>query len=186
MRRKVGLSLVFGAVLPLAAASVAWACGVLAVMTVDKKVVAPGEVVTINGKNWSTATGASEVTIRLGSRNGQIVTTTTAQPGGTISKTFPLPATLSPGWHVLIATQFNANGTPKTGTPGRTSVRVQGSSASGAVAAPWGSSTPGGSAGGGSLIVLLMAGALSLTMLAGGWKVLSRRGRTVSSPQLGV
>lgn len=195
MRRKLGLSLVFGAALPLAVASVAWACGVLATLSLDQKVAAPGQTINASGRNWSSAAGASAVTVRLKSRTGDILATTAAKPDGSISQGFALPTSLSPGWYVVLATQFNANGTPKTGTPGRTTLRVQGSARNAAVAAaPWSSSEPKGPAaaaaategGSGALIAILLAGLLSLTMLASGWKLLSRRGRTVPTAQFGV
>ena len=190
MRRKIGIFLVFGAVAPLLVASAAWACGVLATLSLDKKVAAPGEVVNASGRNYSTAAGTSPVTIRLQARDGRELATTAAQTGGRIGTSFPVPANLSPGWYVIVATQFNANGTPKSGTPGRTTLRVQGAASKSADVAPaaWGSKPSGpaastASAGGsGSLLVLLFAGALSLTMLAGGWKLLSRRGRGFGQP----
>lgn len=193
MRRKVGLILVFGAALPLTIASVAWACGVLATLRVDKRVAAPGETVTATGSNWGTREGNSAVTIRLSTRDGRELATTPALPGGKISETFALPTTLSPGWYVLVATQTNADGTPKAGTPGRTNLRIQGNAVAGAAASPWGSGNPSGpaasaagAAGGQSLLAILLAGGLSLTMLAGGWKLLSRRSSTVGQPQLGI
>jgi hypothetical protein len=186
MRRKVGLILVFGAALPLAAASVAWACGVLATLTLDTKVASPGQAVSLTGKNYArTDQGASPVTVRLKSRTGTVLTTVNTTTGK-IADTFTVPASLSPGWYVVVATQNAANGTPKSGTPGRTTLRVQGAqqSATTPVAAPWGSSNPPGPAaqaasagGGGSLLAILFAAALSLSMLAGGWKLLSRKGR---------
>jgi len=166
-------------------------------MSVNTKVASPGQTVTVTGKNWGTAAGQTPVTIRLRSRTGQVLTTTAAQPGGGISETFALPASLSPGWYVILATQFNANGTPKTGTPGRTTIRIQGAASSkdaAVAAAPWGSSTPSGPAasaastgGSGSLLAIMLAATLSLTMLVGGWKLLSRsRSRSVAAPQFGV
>lgn len=195
MRRKIGLLLVFGAALPLAVASAAWACGVLATLSVDKKVVAPGETVTVTGRNWGT-TGHSAVSLRLKTRDGRVIATTTANPDRTIDSTFALPNNLSPGWYVLLGTQTNTTtGNPKTGTPGRTTLRIQGAAAksSEVAGAPW-SSNPSGptaaaaNAGGSSqsLLVLLLAGGLSLTMLAGGWTILSRKGRTLGKPQLTV
>ncbi len=195
MRRKLGLIFVFGAALPLAVASVAWACGVLATLTLDTKVAAPGQTITATGKNWSTAAGASAVSIRLKTRDGQVLETTGAQTGGRISQTFVLPASLSPGWYVVLATQTNANGTPKSGTPGRTTLRVQGSaSSSQVVGAPWGSSTPSGPAasaapatgGSGNVLAIMLAATLSLGMLASGWKLLSRRSRPAGAAQLSV
>lgn len=196
MKRKLGLGLVFGAALPLAVASVAWACGVLATLTLDTKVASPGQTITATGANWGTAAGQSAVTIRLKSRNGQLLATTPAQTGGRINETFALPASLSPGWYVVIANQFNANGTAKTGTPGRATIRVQGAAGArdAAIApAPWGASTPSGPAasaadtgGSGSLLAIILAATLSLTMLVGGWKLLSRASRSAAAPQFGV
>jgi len=190
MKRKVGIILIFAAVLPLAATSIAWACGVLGTLTVNQKVAAPGQTVTVTGKNYSTSATATGVTVRLSKRSGQALSTVAPDPNGAISTTFSLPANLSPGWYVLQATQFNANGTPKSGTPGRTTIRIQGSAA--AAATPWTGSTPSGPASfaadssGGSLLAMLAAIALSLTMLAGGWTLVARKGRPASSAPLAI
>lgn len=199
MRRKFGLLFVFGAVLPLAAASAAWACGVLATLTLPP-VAAPGATITATGKNYSaptsgtgTPTGASDVTIRLQSRTGRIISTTAPPEGGRLNKTFTIPADVSPGWYVVLAMQNNANGTPKSGTPGRTTLRIQGAAA-GAAASPWSASGPSGPAssqsasgqGGGAMLPMGLAALLSLSMLAAGWTLVSRRGRPLSGPQLSV
>lgn len=195
MKRRFGLILVFGAALPLAVASAAWACGVLATLTLDKRVAAPGETVTATGRNWA-AVGHSDVSIRLKTRDGRVIATTTAQPGNKIAHTFALPNDLSPGWYVVLGTQTNnTTGNPKAGTPGRTTLRIQGAAqGSQVVGAPWGSANPSApaaspaNAGGPSqsLLVLLLAAGLSVTMLAGGWKLLSRKDRALGKPQLGV
>jgi hypothetical protein len=194
MKRKIGLALVVAAALPLAAASVAWACGILATLKLDTKVAAPGQAVTATGRNYGTS-NVSDVTIRLRSRDGQVLATSTPLAGGVLNATFPLPANLSPGWYVLVATQTNnSNGTPKAGTPGRTTLRVQGTAASGATpaASPWSSSTPSGpaaesalSGGGGSPLPMVLAIALSLSMLAGGWTLITRHSRS-GSRALGI
>jgi len=202
MRRKFGLSLILGAALPLAVASVAWACGVLATLKLDKRVVAPGQAVNLTGKNYSTAATASQVTIRLKNRKGPVLATTAPGAGGKLDTNVKVPESLSPGWYVVVATQTVKNAqtgeeTPKAGTPGRTSMRVQGASqSSGTAAAPWGSAgNPSGPAGsarpvvdGGSPAPLptILAVVLSLTMLAGGWALVSRRSRTVTGPQFGL
>jgi hypothetical protein len=193
--RTIGMMLVFGAALPLAIASVAWACGDLATVTLDKKVASPGESVSITGKNYANTApgGPSAVTVRLQSRKGTILTTVPATLGR-ISDTFTIPASVSPGWYVVLATQNNANGTPKSGTPGRTTLRIQGSAAGATpAAAPWGSATPpgpsashapvGAGSGSPSPLMILLASALSLTMLLGGWKLLSRKSRAANDPQ---
>jgi hypothetical protein len=168
-------------------------------VTLDTKVASPGQSVTITGKNYANtvAGGASPVTVRLKSRRGTVLTTVNAALGR-ISDTFTVPSSVSPGWYVVLATQNNADGSPKSGTPGRTTLRIQGSSAAGVtpVAAPWSSSTPSGPAashssvgagsGGQSLLAILFASALSLTMLIGGWKLLNRKSRAANEPQLAL
>lgn len=196
MRRKLGLILVFGAALPLAVASAAWACGVLTTLSLDQKVASPGQTLTATGRNWNANVTASTVTLRLQSRSGTVLATgVTPDATRRISRQFILPASLSPGWYVVLATQFNANGSPVAGTPGRTTLRVSGvaSTKDAQVAgAPWSGSEPKGPAasavtsGGSGPIALLLAGVLSLAMLVSGWKLLSRRGHTVSAPQFGV
>ncbi|MGH2918859.1 MAG: hypothetical protein ACRDLS_09735 [Solirubrobacteraceae bacterium] len=183
--------------MPLVVVSTAWACGVLATLKLDKKVAAPGDAITATGKNWGTAAGVSDVTLRLKKRSGQVLATTPALTGGRINETFALPTSLRPGWYVVLATQFNANGTPKTGTPGRTTLRVQGTARKRrgeVVAAPWSSSAPpagpsaqlAGDGGSNSLLPILLGGGLSLTMLAGGWALLSRKGPRAGEPQFSV
>jgi len=205
MRRKVGLSLVFGAVLPLAVASTAWACGVLATLTLNTSVASPNQTVTATGKNYK---GTTPVSIHLMSRGGTVVATVNP-PGsaGGFSQAFQVPANTNPGWYVLVATQATAAGTPAAGTPGRTTLRIQGSGAAatarshrGAAASPWGSSdptAPTGSAapvareGGGltspAVLPMLLAVVLSLTLLASGLTLAGRRNQTATSrAQLGV
>jgi hypothetical protein len=55
------------------------------------------------------------------------------------------------GYHTLVATQYNANGTPKSGTPGRASFQVTASRAARASVVPSPLTTPLGLAGAGAL-----------------------------------
>lgn len=178
MKRRIGVILVFGAALPLAAASIAWACGVLATVSLDRQVAAPGQAVTATGKNYASGSGISDVSLRLNTRDGRVLDTVPAS-GNTINSSFIVPEDLKPGWYVVMTTQYNADLTPRRGTPGRTTLRVQGSAAGGAAVAPWAGSGPSGlPAVGGGLMTMLFATALSLTMLAGGWALVQRKGRT--------
>ncbi len=187
MKRRAGLILVFGAALPLAAASIAWACGVLATVSLDKKVAAPGSAITATGKNYSTSGDFGPVSLRLSSRDGRVLATTVVAANN-INQAFILPADVKPGWYVVMATQHRiSDGTPKSGTPGRTTLRVQGSAAQGAAAAPWTGSGPSGPAApGGGLLTMLLATGLSLTMLAGGWTLVNRKGRSLAPAPLGI
>jgi len=191
MKRKIGLSLIFAAALPLVAASAAWACGVLATLKLDTKVASPGQAVTATGRNYGTS-NVSEVSIRLKSRTGQVVSTVTPVAGGAISKTFTLPQGMDPGWYVVLATQTTlTTGTPKSGTPGRTTVRIQGSAKDAAAGSAW-TSPPAGPSSGSSFasalgsVPMLLAIALSLTMLAGGWMLVTRTSRSASRSPLGI
>jgi hypothetical protein len=174
---------------------------VLATLTLDTKVASPGQAITAAGKNYGVTNNAStpprvfsDVTIRLKSRTGTVLANKAPDSAGRINSTFTLPTGLSPGWYVVVATQTNADGTPKSGTPGRTTLRVQGSaqSASTPAAAPWSSSPPSGpaaqtSSGSQSMLPLALGTLLSLTMLAGGWMLVARKGRRpVSGPQLSI
>ncbi len=203
MRRKMGLALIFGAVIPLAVASTAWACGVLSTLTLNSSSASPGQSVTAIGVNYSPRAGASPVTIHLKTRTGKVLATTVPNAGGNINTTFPIPSTTKPGWYVVMATQSNADGTPKAGTPGRTTLRVRGPakahrSHAAVAVSPWSASKPTGPAGpavsvahdgGGSgslaLMPMLLAVALSLTLLASGLTLAARRGRSTRLP-LGI
>jgi len=183
--------------LPLAIVSTAWACANLATLRLDKSVAAPGDAVAVTGKGYSghgstTNVGDSDVTVTLAGRKGVRVGTATVNSAGQISETMRLPSNASPGWYVLVATQYAADGTPKPGTPGRTRIRIQGSAQ--AVASPWSSAKPTGPAGislsaardGGGFIgqsVLAWIG-LSLTLLvAGSLLAVARRNQVTSRRQ---
>lgn len=188
MKRRVGLLLVLGAVLPLAIASTAWACGVLATLKLDSRAVSPGDTISATGRNYG-APGSSgnpgAVTLRLGSRTGKVVATTSATASNAISATFKVPADTDPGWYTVTATQFKEDGTPKAGTPGRTSLRVGGATASQAVAPPWASAPPTGAHGGGTNPVplpMILAVALSLSLLLTGSVLVGRRNHAPRAP----
>lgn len=188
MKRKIGLFLVFGAALPLVAAAAAWACGSLATLSLSTKIASPGQTITVTGKNYSSSLNASAVEIRLKSRTGEILETTRPDSTNKILETVILPTSLSPGWYVVLATQ-TLNGVPKSGTPGRATIRVQGAQSSAAATGPW-SSPPGPPAAGdgplGGLAPLALGALLSLIMLASGWTLVGRAKRAVPTPQLGI
>ncbi len=161
-RRRVGLILIGGAALTLAIVSTAWACGVLATLKASPGGVAPGQTVTATGNNYSSAASASDVSIRLNSRSGQVLATTKPVPGSTsINTPVQIPSNVAPGWKVLVATQ-TVNGVPKSGTPGRTTVRVSGAAQAQSAnrrrsegpGAAWSSSNPTGPSGSGASVAL--------------------------------
>ncbi len=168
-----------GALVPLAVAATAWACGVLATVKLDRTVAAPGQELNVTGINYdSNMTNFTPVQIRWNGRTGRQIGQ--AIPvGGRISTQVTIPAE-NPGWYSLNATQYNvANGTPKSGTPGRTSLRVQGAAQSSS--SPWSGAPAGGAGvtvdggpGGPPLVPTLLGIVMSLGLLAGGLTLVSR------------
>ena len=201
MKRRVGLFLMVGAMLPLGVASTAWACASLATVALSKSTVSPGETVTVTGKGYSDThagsnAGDSDVTIRLNGRRGQIMGTTSPDSTRRINATMQVPKDVRSGWYIITATQFSADGTPKAGMPGRTVMKVSGSASNSAGVAPWSSSKPAGpgasslavagDGGGLSSQTLLLGMGLSLTLLAAGSVLVGRRNQTTSRLTLGV
>ena len=205
-RRRVGLILIGSAAVPLAIASTAWACGVLATLKANPGGVAPGQTIQVTGVNYSSAASASDVSVRLNSRTGPVLATTKPPAGSTsISTPVQIPGNVTPGWKVLVATQTQ-NGVPKSGTPGRTTVRV-GSAAQAAKSArrksegpgaAWSSSTPTGPSGAGaatldaggsgsSTFPTLLGIVMSLGLLGAGVTLVGRsRTSTANRPLLGA
>ena len=169
-----------GALVPLAVAATAWACGVLATLKVDKPVAAPGQQLQVTGANYdNNMTNFTPVQIRWNSRTGPQIGQATPV-GGRIDTQVTVPANAEPGWYALNGTQYNVNtGAPKSGTPGRTTLRVQGAAA--AASSPWGQAPGGGATvavgggpGGPPLLPTLLGVALSLGLLASGLTLVSR------------
>jgi hypothetical protein len=161
--------------IPLAAASIALACGVYTPLRVDPPRGAPGTTLSGVGKNYSTAPGTSPVQIRIDSIRGPVLWSGRPDAERTIRPEFEIPR-VSPGYHVLLATQTLPDGNRVAGTPGRDVVKVLGSSRNEAVpAAPGAKSDPSGGGGLQAPSPALMGSALLALGLAGGGVFLLRR-----------
>ncbi len=192
MKRRVGLLLMVGAMLPLGVASTAWACAALATLKMDSKVVKPGDTVAVTGTGFSDAhagstAGDSLVTLRLKARNGKVVQDNVDVTSGRISSSVRMPRDMAPGYYVMLATQTKENGTARAGTPARFAFRVAGAPSQSAAASPWSSfqSGPPSSAslagdGGFNGQTLLVGGILSLTLLAAGSVLVRRKNQTMT------
>jgi len=193
MRRKVVLLILVVAVAPLSVASTAWACAALATLKMESKVLKPGQTVAVTGSGFSDThsglgAGDSAVSLRLKSRRGKVLKEVDAV-SGKISTTLGMPATMAPGYYVLLATQTQADGSARAGTPARYAFRVTGAPEGQTVAAPPWSNAPGGpsssgpvagDAGGVNGGPLLVGGILAVTLLAAGSVLVGRRNRTLT------
>lgn len=166
MRRRVGLLLVCGLVLPLVFAASASAQG--AVVRVSKQVVAPGEVITVEGTSFS-GTG---VDIRIGPTRDSPIVRETNGPSFSVELTVP---SLPVGWHLIQATQVTAAGRHRGFTPGRSRIRVVAAAAAAGLP-PAGSST---GAGPPAPLVVAIGG---LLLLAASSMLTVRRLRTLNRP----
>lgn len=154
MRRNAGFLFIFGAAAPLVIlVSSAWACGTLATLKAAPSTATAGQTVQATGAQYTQDPTFTPVQIRLDSRTGPVLKEVTPV-GSKFSTTFQLPATVAAGDHLLIATQNRiADGVPKSGTPGRTVMRVQGAGkaaaagSSASAGSPWSNSKPGAPGG---------------------------------------
>ena len=188
MRRRVGFLFIIFAAIPVAVfASTAWACGALTTLHTNASVVAPNQVIEVTARNFNNGPAAggssSPVQIRWASRTGEVLDE--VPEGGSFTKAVRVPASAPSGWHVINAVQFTATGAPKSGSPARATVRVQGAPVPGATA-PWGATPTSG--GPGSPDLPLPGILLSVALLATGLTLVFRdKGRRKATrPALGA
>ncbi len=132
MVRRLMLALVVASVAPLVVAATASAQGTT--LQVNPKVVRPGDLVTVTGGSFSSSVGSSRVSIRLNTRDGRILlaAANTNTRGQLEDAQFPMPL-VSPGVYLVLGTQTTARGRQVGGTPGRTTIRVEGAAAGAAI-----------------------------------------------------
>ena len=126
--------LVLGALataVPVAGASIAYACTALATLSFTSGSAAPGATVSgtgrgFNGGGHGTEAGATPVVLHWQTRNGPVLTTTApTDAAGNISYSFTVPANTAAGQYVVIGIQTDpAKGTPFYGTPARQALQV--------------------------------------------------------------
>lgn len=164
MRRRVGLFLVFGLMLPLVGAANAFAQG--ATVELTPSTGKPGDVITVTGSGYTAPNdpvGAPQ--IRLSTRDAEPIKPVTVVQGA-FSDSFPIPAGLGPGEYLVIVTQQTSRGAHVFGTPGR--ARLQVTAGAAAAAAPPSRSASQATVAVGSVMVALL-------LLAGGATAVRRR-----------
>jgi hypothetical protein len=128
-RRRLAIAVAGVVAVPVLAASIAYACGALASVSVSPASGDVGTLVQGSGRNFSDAHGSSPsaepVYVRLGSRTGTILWEGRPDAAGNIAFAFTVP-NVAPGSYTIVATQNNADGTPAGGTPARATFQVTG------------------------------------------------------------
>lgn len=128
-RRPLYLAAFSAVAVPLLAASIAYACGALASLTVQPHQGDAGAVVNGFGKGFNSSHGgassAEPVVVRFGSRTGPVVWSGRPDASGGVQFSFVVPK-VDPGQYTLLAMQNNADGQPAPGTPARASFEVTG------------------------------------------------------------
>lgn len=107
----------------LAAASIAYACGVISTLKLDQEQAAPGDTVTGQGDVFREGEGFNDAEVRWGSREGQVLWSGSPGEDRTIHPEFTVPD-VEPGSYMVLATQTDAEGNPVAGSPARTTIEV--------------------------------------------------------------
>ncbi len=163
--------LAVGLVLPLAFAANASAQS--GALVISPRTARPGQAITVTSVTGdfpppSAASTLSTVNVRLSTRNGRILDSPAPNGAGNITSTFPVPAGLTPGTYLILATQTNnANDRQRAFTPDRATLQV--------VAA-------GRSSSSAATIAVPLGG---LVLLGAGFLLVTRRRTTLNRPQFG-
>lgn len=120
---------------PVVLASAAYACQSTVTLYANPSTVAQGASTNVTGNKYNPSL---PVEIHLDTRTGPVLATTTAaalNPANGSGVAVTIPASAKVGYHILIATQYNASGVPCTGCPGRATVKVVSASTAAAATA---------------------------------------------------
>lgn len=128
---------------PLAVASLAFACARLATLDLDRKGARPGATINAEGRNFSNNEASSAVALRLNSRRGPVLWEGRPDRQGRFAASFQVPNARR-GHYVVLATQLTGEGRPAAGTPGRAPLKIRRARRRAAAVAPVATTTPGG------------------------------------------
>lgn len=107
------------------ATSAAYACGVLATLQLDTEQAAAGDTVDARGTGFRDGEPnvVSDVVITLDSRDGVELWRGRANADRTVDASFAIPD-VEPGYHIVFATQYFADGSPVAGSPARATIEI--------------------------------------------------------------
>lgn len=179
-RRRFALALA-GVVALAVPAGLAWACVGVVSLTNNSPTVQPGGTITVTGREFAAKV---PVDIHLDSPTGPILVTAPG-PDSTMNSKFtvavPIPANITPGPHVLLASQDHHD--MNSGQPARTVFSVGGSPPGAAAppARPVGMESSSGPSTA-SLVLIGLGVAIAGLAVAGVWTLLGTRGRGTEQP----
>ncbi len=190
LRRMVTALFAIAAVGVLSAAA-AYACTNLATLNLSKATGNPSDVVTVTGSSFAVPRASdaiqapTPVVLHWNGVDGPELATATPDSAGNISATFTIPQG-SPGYYVVVATQRDAKGVDKYGTPARASFQILGTGGQAAVQQP-GSQTPAPVASepssSGMIALTVGLGALGLILFGAGFTAFVRQARAREVPE---
>jgi hypothetical protein len=182
LRRKA--TVVFGAVATAGtiAAAAAFACTNLATLNLSSAAGKAGDSVTVTGSSFNVAKDAASstpVVLHWNGVDGAVLATASPDKAGNVSATFAVPDG-QPGYYVIVATQRDAQGVDKYGTPARASFQILGPNGASVVQAAGPSTAAGVSSNGSSSGVIALTvglGALGLALFGAGFIAFVRQAR---------
>jgi hypothetical protein len=123
--RRLTFGVLLAVVVALLYASTSWACIFLAGITTSASSVQPGGSLTINGLSF----GSNPVQLHLDTLTGTVLATANPNGKGNFSQAVTIPQGVSPGQHVLVATEEaatpdGANDGSSQGVPARATFQV--------------------------------------------------------------
>ena len=162
-------------------AAAAFACTSLATLDAPTAAAPTGSNVSVTGASFSSK-AATPVVIHWGGASGPEVARAVPDSSGRISATFTVPKA-EPGYHVLVATQLDAEGKAVFGTPARASFAVAGPDGATPAAPAVAPQQPAPSSGSdGVLALTLVLGAAGLALFGAGLVTTVRHGRRRPAP----
>lgn len=188
LRRMVTALFAIAAVGVVSAAA-AFACTNLATLNLSKATGNPSDLVTVTGSSFAVPRASdavqtpTPVVLHWNGADGPELATATPDSAGNISATFAIPQG-SPGYYVVVATQRDAKGVDKYGTPARASFQILGAGGQAAVQQP---GTQTGSlasepSSSGMIALTVGLGALGLILFGAGFTAFVRQARAREVP----
>ena len=160
-------------------AAAAYACTALATLNLSTTSGPAGTTVGARGAAFSAAPGAGPVVLHLDKADGPVLGQAMPQRGA-FSTNFVIPQGVSPGQHVIVATQLTAKGEMAYGTPARAAFEVVGPGAQTGAAPPAAGPPAQPESSGSSVPALALTGVLGivgLVLLAAGSATIMRARR---------